>query len=133
MVNVLVALATIKYLGWFAVFLLRKGFVKFTWDLPGQPTLWAEIEKAFEDKHITTAEINRVLDALKDELPFWGDAVINILQTVLSFVKPIDWDLTGKWEKYWNKIVLAVADDKLTNYEVGDILASVMGWVDDVK
>jgi len=123
-----------KYLGGFLVVLkllaklLQWGIIKIDWDMPGKPLLWAKLGQARQDGKITSSEIVGLLEEAKKETPDWADTGLDILIWVIEHIKPIDWELTGKYGKFWDSVFQAVEDDHLTNKEIGDILMTVLNW-----
>jgi len=124
----------VKYLGAFTIVLklvanlLKWDVIKFKWDLPGKPLLYAKLKQATEDKKITSSEIKALLEELKTETPDWANTGIDILIWIVDIVKPIDWDISGPYEKFWQPTIDAIADNYLTNKEVGDILTTLLNY-----
>lgn len=108
--------------------LLQWGVVKIEWDLPGHPLLWAKLGQAREDKKITSSEIIALIEEAKKETPDWADWALDVLVWVIGVVKPIEWDLTGKYGAFWDSVFAKLEDDKLTHKEIGDILDTVLNW-----
>ena len=123
-----------QYLGVFAVVLrllakfLQWGVVKIDWNLPGHPLLWAKLGQITEDKKITSSEIIALIEEAKKETPDWADKALDILIWIIKFVKPIEWDLSGKYEKFWKPFIDAVKDDHLTGKEIGNLLETILNW-----
>ena len=123
-----------KYLGAFMVVLkllvklLQWSVIKIDINLPGSPLLWAKLGQAREDKKITSSEIIALIEEVEKETPDWADKALDILIWVIGFVKPIDWDLTGKYGVFWDSVFQKMEDDHLTGKEIGDILETVLNW-----
>ncbi|GAI49347.1 unnamed protein product [marine sediment metagenome] len=110
------------------IWALKNNWIKFVWDLPGSPLLWAKLTACFDDKHITDGELTLVLEQLKEEVGTIAQKVIDALIWAIELVSPIDWSIEGTWEKFWKPIVDKVRDGKLTNVEVGNIIGTLVRW-----
>ncbi len=118
-----------KFLAEILVWALRNNWIKFVWDLPGSPLLWAKLSACFDDKHITDGELTLVLVQLKEEVSgTFAERVVDALIWAIQLVSPIDWSIEGKFEKFWAPIVESVKDNKLDNVEVGNILLTLLRW-----
>jgi len=118
-----------KFLVDLLIWALKHDWIKFEWDLPGSPLLYSKLHTAFEDKHITDGELILILQQLKEEVSgTFAEHIVDALIWAVELVAPIDWSIEGVWEKFWNPIVEAVQDDKLTNIEVGNIIGTLIRW-----
>lgn len=122
-------LGATKFLVDILIWALKNNWIKFVWDLPGSPLLWAKLTACFDDKHITDGELTLVLVQLKEEVSgTFAERVVDALIWAIELVSPIDWSIEGVWEKFWTPIVDAVKDNKLTNVEVGNIIGTLVRW-----
>jgi len=108
--------------------LLQWNIIKIDINMPGSPLLWAKLGQARQNQKITSSEIIALLEEAKKETPDWADKALEILIWGIEFVKPIEWDLTGKYGAFWDSFFKAVEDDHLTGKEIGDLLDTVLSW-----